>query len=261
MEAFFLTVGATRRFCLYHPAVVALRGAWVHVHPFGEEMNLSRRMAALQARAFAQAGYAVLQIDLFGCGDSEGAFGAADWQTWISDIVEAADWLRQRTAIPVGLWGVRTGCLLAGAVARRVSVQHLVFWQPVLSGADDWRQLKRLYQMSALVSGRVPQYDQSNASIEIAGYEISPALAAGLQAERLVLPEIHDGRVICVEVGAAAEISLPLAQALNDWQTAGWRILAEAVSGDAFWQIPEAPDAPDLVATTLHLLMKASERG
>jgi len=33
-------------------------------------MNKSRRMAALQARVFAAMGFGVLQIDLFGCGDS-----------------------------------------------------------------------------------------------------------------------------------------------------------------------------------------------
>jgi alpha/beta superfamily hydrolase len=40
-----------------------------------EELNKSRHVAAAQARAFAAAGYSVLQIDLYGCGDSSGDFG------------------------------------------------------------------------------------------------------------------------------------------------------------------------------------------
>ena len=73
---FFFDADPGTRFSLYHapnPQVPA-RGAILYVHPFAEEMNNSRRMAALQARAFSALGFAVLQIDLFGCGDSCGDF-------------------------------------------------------------------------------------------------------------------------------------------------------------------------------------------
>ncbi len=38
------------------------RGAIVYIHPFAEELNRSRHVVALQARAFAEAGYAVLPV-------------------------------------------------------------------------------------------------------------------------------------------------------------------------------------------------------
>ncbi len=73
-EAFFLPVANaqhSQRFCLFHPAQGRASGApLLYLHPFAEEMNKSRRMAALQSRALAEHGYAVLQIDLLGCGDS-----------------------------------------------------------------------------------------------------------------------------------------------------------------------------------------------
>ena len=67
LEAFFLPVTGGRLFCLLHrPAgETAIKGAVLYVHPFAEEMNRSRRMAALQAKAMASAGYMVLQVDLF----------------------------------------------------------------------------------------------------------------------------------------------------------------------------------------------------
>ncbi len=52
-------------------------------------MNKSRRMAALQARAFAAMGFGVLQIDLFGCGDSSGDFSDARWDIWKQDLAIA----------------------------------------------------------------------------------------------------------------------------------------------------------------------------
>ena len=65
-EPFFLPVGGGQRFCLYHPAAGECRGAVLYVHPFAEEMNRSRRMAALKARELASLGFAVLQPELQG---------------------------------------------------------------------------------------------------------------------------------------------------------------------------------------------------
>ena len=100
-EAFFLpTEGNSpgQRFCLFHASQEPIvRGSILYIHPFTEEMNKSRRMAALQSRALARAGYDVLQIDLLGCGDSSGDFGDATWQEWVSDVLRGCDWLRSRT--------------------------------------------------------------------------------------------------------------------------------------------------------------------
>ncbi|MBN9422686.1 MAG: alpha/beta hydrolase, partial [Candidatus Accumulibacter sp.] len=118
-EAFFLPATSGQRYCLFHrPATEgAARGALVYVHPFAEEMNKSRRMAAVQARALAAAGYAVLQIDLHGCGDSSGDFADASWAGWLDDVELACAWLRARCAAPLWLWGLRSGCLLAAEAA------------------------------------------------------------------------------------------------------------------------------------------------
>src|SRR6476620_8431972 len=119
-EPFFLQTDRGRRFCLYHAprAEKECRGAFIYVHPFGEEMNKSRRMAAMQARAFAAMGFGVLQIDLFGCGDSSGEFREARWNIWKQDLAVARSWLGNRVAAPVSLWGLRLGALLALDFAR-----------------------------------------------------------------------------------------------------------------------------------------------
>jgi len=62
----------------------------VFAQPFVEEMNKSRRMAALQARALAGQGWAVLLPDLLGCGDSPGDKGDARWTAWVDDSVALA---------------------------------------------------------------------------------------------------------------------------------------------------------------------------
>jgi len=76
-RGFFLGSGAAARYGLYYAPAGRCRGAYQYVAPFAEEMNKARRMAALQARAMSAAGYAVLCLDLHGCGDSAGDFADA----------------------------------------------------------------------------------------------------------------------------------------------------------------------------------------
>jgi exosortase A-associated hydrolase 2 len=87
LEAFFLPVEPGQRLCIFHhPAARPTRGGVVYVHPFAEEMHKARRMAALQARRLADEGFAVMQIDLHGCGDSSGDFSEARWDLWKREL-------------------------------------------------------------------------------------------------------------------------------------------------------------------------------
>ncbi|HEX6736185.1 MAG TPA: hydrolase 2, exosortase A system-associated, partial [Azonexus sp.] len=95
MQPDFLTVHGGQRFCLFHPAQDGVaKGAVLYLHPFAEEMNKARRMAALQSRALAAAGYDVLQFDLLGCGDSSGDFADATWPAWREDVLAGYRHLR-----------------------------------------------------------------------------------------------------------------------------------------------------------------------
>src|SRR6218665_1849852 len=215
-HAFFLptaTPAAGQRLCILHPAQTAtLRGRVVYVHPFAEEMNKSRRMAALGARALAQNGFSVLQIDLLGCGDSSGDFGDADWKTWVADVVQAEQWLRGRdarhAAAPLWLWGLRAGCLLAADAAAQIDVPgNFLFWQPSTAGKLLLAQFLRLKLASELQSGQSKAVMQAlrlhmerGETVEIAGYRLAAGLAAGLETARLVPPGQSGGRLEWLEV-------------------------------------------------------------
>ena len=165
LEPAFLALApgdGNQRFTIFHPpGREPLLGRVVQVHAFGEEMNKSRRMVAQQARALARAGFAVFQIDLFGCGDSAGDFGEATWQRWLDDVVWAARHLRQRMAqasvsvppTPLWLWGHRAGALLAVEAAVRLGEEepcHLLLWQPTLAGRSTVQQFLRLKMAAGL---------------------------------------------------------------------------------------------------------------
>src|SRR5579864_8605852 len=100
----YLESGKRRLFGIYHAPFPGCKrhSGFIYVPPFAEEMNLARRMAALQARALAATGSGILLLDLFGTGDSGGDFCDARWELWIDDILAAADWLRAHGWTQIG---------------------------------------------------------------------------------------------------------------------------------------------------------------
>lgn len=262
LEAFFLPLPPGRRFALLHAPAgpTPARGAVVYVHPFAEELNKSRRMAALQARAMADAGYAVLQIDLLGCGDSSGDFADATWEAWLADIEFACAWLVERTAAPLWLWGQRTGCLLANEAANRMTRPvDLLFWQPVISGKQYLQQFLRLKIAAEMLGNdnkggmeRLRLQLKQGEPVEIAGYLLSPALAGGLEKAELLLPH-RSGRIEWLEISSRTDGSLsPAAVArLTQWQATGQNVRGSSVNGPSFWQTVEISECPALLVASL----------
>lgn len=260
MEALFVPAASGQRLLVHHPAQGSPRGGVVHVQPFAEEMNKARRMATLQARALATQGWAVAMPDLAGCGDSSGEFAQATWDDWVDDVLLAVRWLRARTAGPVWLWGLRMGALLAAAAARRdPSLRRLLLWQPPTSGRTLLQQFLRLRMASALEQGThrgaveaVRGELASGRTVEIAGYELSPVLAQGIEAATLEPPP-GPGLLLWREVATDPSIGLlPAGQATRDrWSAAGWRIDADVRQGPAYWQTTEIETAEALIETDL----------
>lgn len=260
-SGFFLPAGSGRRFCVYYPGS-ADGPAIVYAHPFCEEMNKSRRMAALQSRRFAAAGWAVLQIDLFGCGDSSGDFLDARWETWKDDLRTAIAWLRPRARGPLGLWGLRLGATLAADVARDsgLGVEHLILWQPVVSGELFITQFLRLRLAAEMLADGAAQSGvrglreslRAGVAQEIGGYDLHPELAAGIDALRLAELAPAVNRVHCLEVAAAEPKPTPATQrAMEAWRAKGVSVRAAAVEGEPFWSTLEITESKALLDATL----------
>ena len=277
-EAFFLSApgGASgqtsQRLCLYHAAQGPQpRGRVVYIHPFAEEMNKSRRMAALQARALAQAGFSVLQIDLLGCGDSSGDFGDASWQAWVDDVLRGCAWLDHKCQGPLWLWGLRGGCLLAVAAARAMDqLPNFLFWAPSPSGTLLLQQFLRLKVAGDMLAGGAKGVMQTlrrdlqgGAAVEVAGYMLAPALASGLDAATLAPPTraaASPPQLLWFEVSnrEPAEMTPAAARALQQWRDGGCAGHDAVVPGPAFWQTSEIEEAPALIDATTAALLAAS---
>lgn len=254
VEPFFFDVDPGTRFCLYHAANprVPARGALLYIHPFAEELNLSRRMAAQQARAFAALGFAVLQIDLFGCGDSCGEFVAGRWQQWQTDLDVAADWLGARQQGPLYVWGVRLGALLAMDLASRRQVAGLLLWQAVISGRTCINQFLRQQlrpapgQAGEGAAGlaRLRAELAARGRIKVAGYELSLALAQRIEACEALRLALQPCTVHWFSSAA-----MPSRLAAR-WHGTGVDLHYHAVDMLPFWADPLRPECPALLAAT-----------
>ncbi len=261
-DVFFLpAVGGEQRLCLFHAPAGTPRSRLLYLHPFAEEMNKSRRMAALACRALAAAGHAVLQIDLRGCGDSSADFGDTSWADWQDDVRLALAWLdRQVPEAPLWLWGLRAGCLLAATDWGR-PVNHL-FWQPMTSGKLALQQFLRLKLAAEMAGGAskglmdaMKAELAAGGSVDVAGYRLGAGLASGLDAARLTAASPH-GRVEWLELSPRDDAALPPVseQAIQQWRDAGWTVRPQLVQGPAFWSTSEIELAPALITRTVEAL-------
>ena len=261
-EPFFLQGAAGPVFALYLPASGQIRQALVYLPPFAEEMNRCRATAAQQARALSQQGIACLLLDPFGTGDSSGNLDQATWDIWVQDTLTAADWLAQRTQVPVGLWGFRLGALLAADAANRAPgrFNRLLLWQPVQDGKLFFTQYLRL-RVAFLMDRNLPPEttDDMRAAmaagqtLEVAGYPIAGPLARDLDGVKLAqLTQLTDLSVDWFEQVSEADKPLtPASQkGIKHLTEQGCEVTTTPFTGPPIWQLHKRDDVPELVRLT-----------
>jgi hypothetical protein len=136
---------------------------------------------------------------------------------------------------------------------------RLLFWQPPAAGKLLLQQFLRLGMASALEQGahrgvvdRLRASLAAGETIEVAGYEIGPALAAGIDRATLD-PPAGEGLLLWREVAGQSSTELAPAGhgARERWARSGWQVHAAVRTGPSFWQTIEIECAPALVETSL----------
>lgn len=266
LHAFHLEAPGGFRFCVLRtpPEGAGSRGAIVHVPAFGEEMNKSRRMVALQAEAWAMQGWTVLQTDLHGCGDSSGELADASWEGWLEDVRRACGYVAA-SGMPVRwLWGLRLGGLVAVEAIERFGLGcGLLLWQPVTDGRQYLQQFLRLWKMGQLLGkadATGPSPDDRLAageSAEVAGYVLSPRLAAGMRGA--ALRSVPANAVHWFQLGAGtSEPSPAFARLAGQWRALDVPVRHHAIESPSFWQTQEIAVAPALVEAGLAVTAEAA---
>ena len=263
--AFFLDGAAGRVFCTgtLHPDDRSVRGRLLIVPPLAEEMNKSRHLLAAIARTAGDAGFDVILPDLFGTGDSGGDFADATIDIWRSDLDQAVE--RMHAAAPLHIVALRAGALLAGDLLARHPVQTFTLLHPQTDGRQVLNQLLRLRLAGGLLAGggketatQLRRRLADGEALEIAGYALSAAMAAGLESLSLEAMPLETVRQIhWIELVPQAERPLmPVSQRIVDtWTAAGKTVTTSLIVCDQFWATQEIAQCPAVVATVMQPLV------
>lgn len=225
-------------------------------------------MAALQARAFAKGGYAVMTIDLFGCGDSEGELGQADWGVWLRDLFVAIQWLKKRCSAPLTLWGLRLGGLLCLQLAENfeLPLKKIILWQPVIKGAAALTEFLRIgvaadmlkNRQNALSTTDMKQKLFSGETLELSGYDLNSNLAKAMDTADLSLYSKTDSPVYWLEVvrDASKPVSPAVKKTLEAWKSRGVIANHHQLCCESFWSSGEITECPELIRATTDILTR-----
>lgn len=222
---------------------------------------MSRHIVAACARELAESGYVVMIPDLTGCGDGSGDFSDATWSIWREDMLHALAFMQTSYALPVTLWGLRLGGLMAAQLAtERTDISRLLLWQPVLNGEQQIDQFLRL-EAAAMALRDGEFFDRramwealrGGESLEVAGYCLPPRLALEMAEVRLgnLAPKCEVHWLDLTPTGSVAPAALKVSAA---WQDCGVSVTHAAVVGEPFWRTIDARANTVLQAQTVALL-------
>ena len=241
------------------------QGHIVFVPPFVEEMNRCRSLVAQQARAFAAQGYLCTLVDFFGTGDCDGELVDATLAHWRDNLDAAIDVLQEEHELPLVLWGLRLGALIAMDYASKSdrAVRDIVLWQPVTSGKLYVNQVLRQRVASLMVRDLPPETTKEirqrladGEQVEIAGYTLAGDLVADIESiDTASFANLCSGTVhwLAHVVEEGKDIGIPSRKLVD--QLAGTNsVSVQTFMDPPIWQIHERDEAPRLLALTRELL-------
>ncbi len=150
--------------------------------PIGWEYMRTHWAVRKIAKLLARDGFHVIRFDYFGTGDSAGERGSGGLGRWIEDIGSAAAEIIDAAGVSaVSVVGVRLGATLAAfAAARGLPTDHLVMWDPVVSGVAHFARLERM--QAEMIADRGGKVTPAMAGNEILGFPYPQPLRRELTA-------------------------------------------------------------------------------
>jgi exosortase A-associated hydrolase 2 len=170
--------------------------------------------------------------------------------------------------VPISLWGLRLGALLALDFAkdRTDSFDKIILWQPVINGESFLTQFLRLRLANEMLSrdNSTPKGSGTHAmrstlangeTLEVAGYELAPELAAAIDSLKAAELVITRSPVHWFEIVAEPDRPMTAAGArvVSGWKQDGVDLHVHLVPGLPFWATPEISECTELVSATTNV--------
>ena len=223
-------------------------GAILLCHPVGHEYFRVHRAFRNIAVALSRLGFSVLRFDYYGTGDSHDDATAASLDRWQADVSAAVEELKRRSGLPrVSIVGLRLGATLAWLEClARTDVDLLVMWEPVISGAEYFDQLRQLEHAWLTDPARKAPADAEQKEGSLLGLRLGPDVEARIRAIDLAAGPLPASAHV-VAVNATPETATP----------AGWRERLEGRYGaTSYGVLPSGADWAD--PATVHTAVYAA---
>lgn len=262
MQAEFVGASGRRLFVMLRAPVLASGECMLVVPPFAEEMNKSRRLVTELARHACRGGKALLSVDLYGTGDSDGEFSEARVGQWIDDLACAMAWSAARGWRVTSVLGIRLGAILAAALVRQRDIEfsRAVFWQPVVSGSRFVDQFLRLRVMASRMENDASESVaglrgrlKAGETVEVAGYILSGGLCAEIDALDLrvqLTSSFPAIRWLEVVADIAAPVPPGTQRTIEAARSAGCQIDYAQIACEPFWMSTEVVVCHELVVAS-----------
>ena len=259
LSAGYLKTPSGEMQCLVYSGEVGSASWIVHVSPFAEELNNTRRLVSEAARAMAAAGHTVVVADMTGTGENSQDFVDANWSAWKGDLTVLLDWAQVQGATQIVLWGIRSGCLLAAEMASMSdkNIAGLLFWQPELSGGKIVSGFLRLGAVASNLRGGKDSVERFRKDlrkgnvVNVLGYSVSPLLFDELEA---IHPDYRLSTDLPALVLAAEPPAAPDSSRLQQVGLNPDCVEAISVPGLRYWGSVESRHPEELIPLSLDWL-------
>lgn len=246
---------------LYLPNTTDTNEVIMFIHPFGDELNKSRRMLSLQAKKFTEKGIAVFFMDLYGCGDSSGELRDVDWDLWLDDIFVCYKWVRNNVCKNIGLWGFRLGALLALDFSQNTNenISRILLWKPVISAEQFLNEFLRISLAGDMLtnSGKnknkndILQESVDGNLVELSGYELNPKLVQSMLIKNYKLFMRKDIQIIWIDIVRNMNIkNIAIENAHKYWSEIGVNYNFYLEKCEPFWSTVEITECTSLLNST-----------
>jgi hypothetical protein len=131
MKAFFLPLDRGRRLCLLHAGDHTTRLAILFIHPFAEEMN---KVASQAADALVARLGGIADRSFLVAATAKGSSVKRIGRSGVSDVLEAAAWLRKEAGIAVAMGNPNGVCSRYKRYGKSNLRPKLLLWQPIIDG-------------------------------------------------------------------------------------------------------------------------------
>lgn len=199
----YLEVDGEQLYFARHHARHSPRGAVVICGPIGAERERAYRTLVELGRALASAGFEALRFDYRGIGESTGAFERLCLSDWRHDVECCTrDLTRQLPGVPVALYGVRAGALLAAHCFRAGLGDAMILAAPMDAGPLLQDILRRSLIAEMLANPHAPRTTRDaciarlerDELVNVDGYFWSGRLWRDAANLRLPFPDAHEPR-------------------------------------------------------------------